>query len=61
VTKHKKRKKQVGAHKQSVSKDLLKEEFGTELGDYNSAKAFELIAEGKSKKNDGKQKEQKNV
>ncbi len=33
----------------TITKDLLKEEFGTELGDYNSNKAFELISEAKSK------------
>ncbi|MFZ3589574.1 hypothetical protein ACOI1C_09880 [Bacillus sp. DJP31] len=33
----------------TISKDLLKEEFGTELGDYNANKAFELVSEAKSK------------
>jgi O-methyltransferase involved in polyketide biosynthesis len=61
MTQRVKRKKQAGAHNQTVSKDLLKEEFGSELGDYNATKAFELIAEGKSKKDHEKKKKQKHV
>ncbi len=34
----------------TISKDLLEEEFGSELGNYNANKAFELLAESQSQK-----------
>ncbi|MCA1031263.1 hypothetical protein LCL95_09525 [Bacillus timonensis] len=45
-----KRKKHAGDNNHKMSKDLLKEEFGTELGDQNASKAYELLANRKGSK-----------
>ncbi|MFD1735515.1 hypothetical protein ACFSCX_02960 [Bacillus salitolerans] len=44
------RKKHAGDNNHTMSKDLLQEEFGTELGNYNANKPVELVAEAKAKK-----------
>lgn len=44
------RKKHAGDKNHKMSKDLLKEEFGPELGDYNAFKAFEGAIESKAEK-----------
>lgn len=43
------RKQHAGDKNHKMSKDLLKEEFGTELGNFNAVKAFEGDIESKSK------------
>ncbi|TDL80249.1 hypothetical protein [Peribacillus frigoritolerans] len=44
-------------HKKPMEPSLLEEEFGTEMGDYNSAKFIDAFAEKKAKacKKSGKQ------
>ncbi|MDQ0860560.1 hypothetical protein [Bacillus sp. V2I10] len=37
-------------HKKPMEPSLLEEEFGTEMGDYNSAKFIDAFAEKKAKK-----------
>lgn len=48
--KHKKSKNQQ-EHKKPMHQQLLKEEFGTELGDYNAGKIYDMLAEGNQKNN----------
>lgn len=48
------KKQHAGDKNHTMSEDLLREEFGNELGDFNAAKSYELAAEaGKSKKKNG--------
>jgi hypothetical protein len=48
------RKKHAGDTNHKMSKDLLKEEFGTELGDFNASKAYEGAIEAKTNKKQSK-------
>ena len=51
------RKQHAGEKNHVMSKDLLKEEFGHELGDPNASKAYELLADTNRKnKNEKKGK-----
>jgi hypothetical protein len=50
MTKQVQRKKHAGDNNHTMSKDLLQEEFGTELGNFNVNKPAELIAESNSNK-----------
>jgi len=36
-------------HKKPMHKQLLKEEFGTELGDYNAGKIYDILAKENQK------------
>lgn len=49
MTKKHMKSKDMQNHKIPTSKDLLKEEFGHELGDVNAAKLYETIEGNKSK------------
>ncbi len=51
-----KHKKHAGDKNHVMSKDLLKEEFGHEMGDPNSTKAYELLADTNQKKKQDKKK-----
>lgn len=44
-----KNKKLLKDKQHAVEKDLLQEEFGHELGDYNAAKTIELLEQAKEK------------
>lgn len=46
-----KRKQHAGDKNHKMSKDLLKEEFGTELGNINAVKAYEGAIASKCKQN----------
>ncbi|MGD6793321.1 hypothetical protein [Metabacillus indicus] len=47
MTKKTHKSKASGQHKKQMDPDLLKEEFGTEMGDYNSAKFLEAASSKK--------------
>jgi hypothetical protein len=51
-----KHKKHAGDKNHVMSKDLLKEEFGHEMGDPNAAKAYELLADANRKEKKDKKK-----
>ncbi|MED4532961.1 hypothetical protein ABET51_16965 [Metabacillus fastidiosus] len=50
MTKKKMHSKDIQNHKKPFSKDLLQEEFGSELGDVNSSKIYDLLADKTDKK-----------
>ncbi|WP_078381311.1 hypothetical protein [Sutcliffiella halmapala] len=51
-----KKQKQAHKHDHAIPQDILKEEFGTELGDPNAIKAFENAIESKNKSTNKKEK-----
>jgi hypothetical protein len=55
MSKGEKKKRQIGKNDHAM-KVLLQEEFGSETGDYNSHKAFEILSEAKSKQKSEKNK-----
>jgi hypothetical protein len=46
-------------HKKPMEPSLLEEEFGSEMGDYNSAKLLDILAEKKEKKCNKSEKREK--
>ncbi|MDF0728842.1 hypothetical protein PY093_19710 [Cytobacillus sp. S13-E01] len=54
-----KKKQHAGDKNHVMSKDLLKEEFGHEMGDPNASKAYELLADTNRKDKDTKKTTEK--
>ncbi|QNG59146.1 hypothetical protein H4O14_15210 [Bacillus sp. PAMC26568] len=50
MTKKTLKSKDSGQHKKPIEPSLLEEEFGSEMGDYNSTKILDTLAEKKEKK-----------
>ncbi|WP_243291735.1 hypothetical protein [Bacillus sp. FJAT-47783] len=51
MTKKHQKSKEMQNHKKPMHKQLLQEEFGSELGDYNASKIYEVLG-NKGKKDE---------